>query len=901
MSTGMFSTRQLRSLVDETWSRDASALALGIHVASGLGFPPDIDCPSGRLPVVVADTVFQVREALLESEQTNRKIVLLTHLSQAELGHDVVGRLARSKLFSLNPWANLCSLFKAKQMDRSVCEPALIQALLEAAPPDGYPPVPTGVLDGGTLWRAACRHLFDLGEREPELATLLVWAADPLRFSRYLRASQELQEALQRRLVQTLGEAAASVLRFVAGPVAGDALALAICCQVVFGREDERVLEAAAARLEQYHAQQPIPAPIGRSLARAAEEAITELDREDDPLLARKQLQRADELLRQLRCDDELARSSLTRLGYEQRLARFGEQLLRSLASGSEIDACERSQAEIASHRWAHFDQRAAQVARTAMALRLVRWLAREAPAGGSLAELVDHYRQDGAFADWARESVCRGEDVPQLTEAYAQLDQAALRRREQFNQDFARELAGWTAIGSSSDGLLGVEQVLTQVLAPVAQAGNRVLLIVLDGMSWAVCHELLEDIRGEHWFEATLDESAVLPQAVIAAIPSVTACSRASLLSGALTRGDSSSEKQNFEAHPVLRQTGDKRYPPVLFHKREVTDGSRGFVSQDLEEAILSPQKRIVGLVINAIDDELGGSQQTRRDWRLDRISLLSAVLRLARDTGRVVVLASDHGHVWHRPDAQFRSRAEGNRWRAASDELAPEEILLSGPRVLGSTDNPSLCVPWSERLYYGTQQNGYHGGASPQEMLCPLVLLSDKPSSAVGLFPCEFPKPEWWTAAPVATPPDPELTPVVATLRPKRPASLFDQLTDEPPVRPATPTGTAPESSAGGAWIERLFASPTYQARKDFVRRHAPDDATVRQCLNALISHGGLLTPAAFCHATQIVPSRLDGLVAQIQRLLNVDGYEILAFSRAESRIELNVPKLKGQFELE
>ncbi len=44
----------------------------------------------------------------------------------------------------------------------------------------------------------------------------------------------------------------------------------------------------------------------------------------------------------------------------------------------------------------------------------------------------------------------------------------------------------------------------------------NRVLLVVLDGMSWAVCHELLEDIRQDHWFEATLDLTAAPPAPVL-------------------------------------------------------------------------------------------------------------------------------------------------------------------------------------------------------------------------------------------------------------------------------------------------------------------------------------------------------------------------------------------------
>ena len=51
--------------------------------------------------------------------------------------------------------------------------------------------------------------------------------------------------------------------------------------------------------------------------------------------------------------------------------------------------------------------------------------------------------------------------------------------------------------------------------------------------------------------------------------------------------------------------------------------------------------------------------------------------------------------------------------------------------------------------------------------------------------------------------------------------------------------------------------------------------------------------MTPAAFSNAADIPAVRLDGLMARIQRLLNVDGYEILMFSRSENRIELNVSR--------
>lgn len=335
------SQQQLRSIVEERWLRDPEAFAVGLHVANGLSFPAEVEFDFGKAEIVRADTVFQVREALLNAEQKRKKVVILTKLHETELGHDVRARLARSKLFPINHWASLCSLFKAKELDRSVCNADLAQALLESAPPDGYPPVSAGILDAGTVWRAVCRHVFDMGEREPDLVTLLLWATDKNKSARYFAATDGLRDALLERLVGNLGEATASIIRFVDSEAGPDALALAIVCQVVFGGDGAPVLEAAAARIEQYHGNKPIPKHVGKMLGRIASEAVADLDRKDDPKLAQQHLQRADELLRQFRCDDHAYRSPLTLLSFEQRLGRFGKQIVESLASGSGISECE--------------------------------------------------------------------------------------------------------------------------------------------------------------------------------------------------------------------------------------------------------------------------------------------------------------------------------------------------------------------------------------------------------------------------------------------------------------------------------------------------------------------------------------------------------------------------------
>src|SRR5690606_38254485 len=184
-----------------------------------------VDFDFGKAKVVRADTVFEVREALLSAEKEKRRLVLLTGLQQHDLGHDVVGRLARSRLFAVDHWASLCSLFKAKELDRAILDPAIAQALMEYAPPDGYPPVSAGLLDAGTVWRAICRHVFDMGEREPDLVSLLLWASSEKGTKRYQKAGDEIAASLRRRLIHNLGDAADSVLRFIESKSGPDALA----------------------------------------------------------------------------------------------------------------------------------------------------------------------------------------------------------------------------------------------------------------------------------------------------------------------------------------------------------------------------------------------------------------------------------------------------------------------------------------------------------------------------------------------------------------------------------------------------------------------------------------------------------------------------------------------------
>lgn len=133
----ILSANQIRSIIEDKWQRDSEALAVGLHVSSSMKGPTEVEFEFGKSKVVRADTVFAVREALLAAEREQQRLVLLTGLQQKDLGLDVVDRLARSRLFAVDHWASLSSLFKAKELDRSILDPAIAQALMDFASADG--------------------------------------------------------------------------------------------------------------------------------------------------------------------------------------------------------------------------------------------------------------------------------------------------------------------------------------------------------------------------------------------------------------------------------------------------------------------------------------------------------------------------------------------------------------------------------------------------------------------------------------------------------------------------------------------------------------------------------------------------------------------------------------------
>ena len=852
--------------------------------------------------IVQCDSPLAMRAALQDDAPEVTTRVLLTSLPMEQVAADILVRLARRKFYPINNWQIVKELFQARYIDPRIAETGWIaERLLELAPTSGYAPVPSGVLDAETVWGILLQRQISLAVTSPDLVALLKWSMDENNIRQYRESPEPFRVAARAWIGQSAGPAGEAVLACVRANDRPDALPVGLAMAVVFSEEAAGKLDKAAGRIEKYlgHAE------LNEQIAHQWHTAATEVARLHlpDAKIRSAWLQRADEILEAVQADEYAYLSRTSPGGFDQRLGRYGRALAAALdANVSEVpERVNEAFRGVSKHDEAKRERGSRRLQRVEMSARLLRWLAGRHTAGeteaGSLAEAAWEHALAGGFVDWAQYTLRAGDRVRELADAYTLLNSKVVKIKEQQNRRFSGLLRDWTAAGSTRDELMPVERVLEDLVAPLA-VHAPVLVLVIDGMSFAVFRELIEYITRQDWVEIRRDDrGTILP--AIATLPSVTEVCRTSLLCGKLRSGHSGDEKSGFAGHPSLVTQCRSGVPPVLFHKDALQLSGDGGLAAAVIKEIESTRRRIVGVVINAVDDHLLKGDQLDIRWTGEEIKVLPTLLYEAKAAGRLVVTVSDHGHILDQKTQQ-RKHEGGDRWRADDGNPAGDEVQISGQRVI-LPSNHRLIAPWSEKVRYSMKKNGYHGGVTMQEMVIPLAVLSARDDLPEGWAEPPADTPDWWFT------PLEENTPVEETVvEPVKPARripaglLFNLEGEEPEAAAAEPTAAASTPSAAPAWIDRLLQSPILSEQKKLGGRTVPSDAVFRGLLEALGEQGDKMTSAALAHKMQWPPFRLRGLLAAIQRVLNVEGYAILTRDEASDTVELNRPLLCRQFEI-
>lgn len=856
----------------EAWlGRAPSRPVFAIHHSGGWSGAEQVTVAGRNVDIRVCPSELAVREELARPREDGRGLVLLTAVET--LADDVLARLARPRVHRLLTHEALFGLFGVKAIDPELAKLRwLVDALVDSAPPGGYDRAGAVQLDLARAWRALLVHRYGY-DPDAGLNGLLAWAETPAAERLASAADPERAAVIGRIERETIG--AGGVLSTVLAGAGRDATALGLIARGLVDGADGPARVAARTRLEVRLQGWALDDSSARAWALAAEERVLSL--EDAP---RHTIQlRAEQLVADLQADALVHASDVLLVGLRRRLAAFGQAITDRIDGSGSSSVVEQAAEPVARHRAA--PDGVAEIIRTAV--RLVRWLDRDEEDNADLRSAAIQHAASDAYADWARAALRHGGGEPSLDEALRRLVSAADERRDRQEAAFADHLARWARHAALDDALLGVEHVLARVVAPLARE-RPLLFVVLDGMSHRVAAELLDDLVRDGWVELRRGDHPGRAL-VVSALPSVTTYSRASLLSGTLTKGLARDEQQAFAAHPELAAAGTS---PRLFHKGELGD-PRGGLSAELREEIAG-ERRVVGAVVNAIDDHLARSDQLRTPWSVRDILPLRWLLDEARAAQRLVVLASDHGHVIeHGSQLRPSPAGSGERWRAAAEvEVGPGEVAVEGTRVL--VPGGACLLACSDTVRYATKKNGYHGGASAQEVLAPLMVLSAGLADNVpGWVEVAHDPPAWWLGE--TTDPLPPAAPAQATATPA--PEPGQQLSLDSP-KPAATT----EAQAPPAWIAELLASDVLTAQRAAAGRTPLPDERVARILQALDAHGGTMLLDGLARVCEIPALRLTGTLAVLRQLLNVDGYPVLEVDDASRDVRLDRALLLRQF---
>jgi hypothetical protein len=859
---------QLVPLIERALDRAENGRRPVILVHADPDVVPHMGDVRGRhVRVAGSRSPLQVRSLLRGGDDD--ALVVLTDCDPAELGDDVLARVSGHRIRHIDRWATVCQLFGVERPTPDLARKAhLADALIEAAPVGGYPRLTTRVLDLDSATATLLRVSIGIDDDIDDLAGFLRWLERPGAAGRIANARGDLLADLVPGLHARFGEGVDAVLAAVVADRAADLVPLGLVAAVVHAPPADDV--AAVVRLDERLGRAGLSGESCRAWGRAAARVVHATE---DAGRAAGWVDRAGVLLADLGATGLAHRSDLLPAGFDQRVRLAADALARWHAGAGEPDEAQRAIERAGSHD--HGVRARARVDRLRMAARLLRRGSLALTGLDDLADAATGYEADGAWLDAARTVVSRKDADPVFAKLCAAITDEADAARSRDGLRFA-QIARRAATEVPAPHI-GVEDVLDRVIVPLATI-RPVLLVVLDGMGWPTFTEVVGVLEASGWSPWRRPSGGEASQVAVAALPTVTEVSRTSLLAGRLRTGDDGSERRAFAAHAGLLTVTGSGPAPALFHKRDLRVGGLDTLPDGLLEAVADDRQKVVGVVLNNIDERLKDVAQPGDGWELRDLDPLSDVLDEARRAGRAVVLTADHGHVLDR-DAEVRTGGgAGERWRRPDPPAGEGEILVQGTRVV--TDDHRAVLPWQEQLRYGPRRNGYHGGLTPKELFVPIVVLcTDDLPSGSGWAPGGFRRPAWWYH-----------TQLVAA--PARVATV------PPASTPTTPTLFDPQPPPPPAWVDVLLASPLLASQRANPRVRL-GDPELRRLLGVLDATGTMALPLPrLAEEAELPLARIDRYVAQLQELLNVEGYGVVTTAGGEVRFDRAL--LNRQFSL-
>ncbi|KRA37886.1 MULTISPECIES: BREX-2 system phosphatase PglZ [unclassified Nocardioides] len=803
--------------------------------------------------------------------------LILTDRSRSDLGEAVLSRVFKNDIQLPDEWQAIPRLFDAREVSRELRRlDWAATALLDHQPVGGWPNSAEVTISDGFAIGALLNAMLGQPDLSADIDSTVLMSALGQVDARSRWAATD--PALRRHLIDwvdtAIGAAGALALKIAQKAELMAPLAVALVLDVLWpddGSSPDEEQVAARVRIERYIGESPVRVDAAKAASRIAKAIVLRAgsDGGDVPVA----IKQAEALLADVSWPAGAERSAVLPQGYRACV----RALANALENGGDVEA---ALVEIHRHR-----DRAVSTA-PEMAVRLHRWLHTDEPATTLLADDLELQVRDGAWVDAALGAIWSGSGDSVVSDAYSSLAEKVRARRARRDAKAAGRLdqvltnGPVAALGESP---IGVERILGDVVAP--WRNNGVLLVVLDGFSSAIATSLAADITRIGLVEF-VPEASKHRFGAVAALPSLTNISRASLFCGQVTKGAGEDERRGLA----------KAFPGAkTFHKDGLRAPAGAALPAEVVSAIAADAKSVpvVGVVINAIDDAVHKNDVADWEWGFDQLAPLRALLDAAVNARRTVVITSDHGHVVERSTEALAAAGADARWRAPGAPVAEGEVTVSGPRVVA--EGGSAVLLWREDAHFGPRRAGYHGGASLAEITVPVLVFQPATAlaaSADGWVQAPPQTPAWWN--------DPVLTASVAPI-PKHKARKKARSADaseglfsvEEASRQQAPSPTTDLVAA-------LLESAPYASQRAMAGRRALPDDQVEVFVREIVDRGFRAHRDTVAAAVAVPGANIGQVLAAVKRLLNIDGYDVLSLDNDGVTYKIDEALLRDQFGL-
>ena len=882
--------------------------------------------------VVPVHCELEIRQALVDAESKRRDVALLVD-SDERLPLDILGRLAGGRIQYISPERRLGNLFGVQRVSPTLVDNPLANALLRAS--WNFPAARAATtIDLTTAWRSFLSRTIGLPTEETLtedgvvdfLAFRPVAAADPL-LDKLLAEIPGLAPALEDFWANAAGPIASLCWRNWRTGNAPDVAAMAFVLDALVASKNEGAVKVfVSLRLREFGEVKGVaPEALVERWARLAPGLKLRLgDR------ATSVLKRADALVAEPALHDVLRSSRYLTAGFEGLKASLAAVLEGAVAGvkndgeGTVPRAAIAKAAEIynqlAGHHLAGLAENAASLARTMMGLRLLAYLSvrpnwaielKDSPPTETMFRLAESFACEGGFVDRARGLVRGGDTSDALDAAIGHVADAADAYRDQMDRGFGKALVPWNETRRSGR-VLPIENALGDLAVSFLKEGDRrrLLILLMDGMSWATAAEIILDIRDLGYSPLRWQPPKALrpglPAPMIAALPTMTEVSRSALFAGRLLQpGEQLSTVRDPERlrenKAFVKAFGDG---PTLLLRTEA-ESLTGELTGTARRLVESSE-RVVSVVVNAVDDQLTGKPGYQVAANRTTIKALEPLLTLSRDAGRAVLLIADHGHVTSaRPHTSVSAgKTENPRFREL-DEGAPtndHEVVFSGPNAYVSRKSKRLAALFAETDRYVSQRHvGEHGGASLAEVVTPVLMIGSQDLSAIAgeegeaLDVVAYPVPAWWhLSVPVEKQP---LVPAQEKMpakgaKTKTPVAtsqlVLPSVAPEPVPPPVVPVATISK------WAMRLgevFADLEKPRKQELTKRVIP-------AVELLVEYNGRVAEDVFAGRLGEALRNVGGRVALMAEFLNEDGYQVVVHDVNGKQVRLDMDLLNQFF---